>query len=335
MSDASDGLSDRAAVEGNVGQPLHPRPATPEPETKQRWRPSELVRRLFTAAILIPIVLTVIIEGGLIYLAVVSLFSLVAQREFYGLIEDKGAQPLVRLGLAFGLAVNIVAYWGNEYHATLLLTASLLVLMIAQLGKREMTESLASISGTFFGVFYVAWLLSHATVLRFFHGAVLSKTSAVEVASLGIDSESGIFFMTYCLAVVIACDVGAYFAGRAWGRRKLAPAISPNKSIEGAIGGIAAGMSMGLIVKGVFDFYWGDLSAVLPWYLVVVFALVLSLVGIAGDLVESLLKRDAAVKDAGGVLPGMGGVLDRIDAHLLAIPVFYYLLLGMVWFELR
>ena len=316
-----------------AGEPLHPKPATPLPE-KSGSGPSELVRRLFTAAILIPLVLWVIFEGGLAYLGVVALFSLIAQREFYGLIEDKGARPLVLPGLAFGLAVILVAYWGNEYHATLFLTASLFVMMFAQVRKAEITEALGSISGTFFGVFYVAWLLSHAVVLRFFHRAATSHYDASSVESLGIAPESGIFFMIYVLAVVIGCDAGAYFAGRAYGRRKLAPAISPNKSVEGAIGGVLFGMLCGLVAMLIFDLTWPDLSYGFKWHMALSFGLVLSLVGIMGDLVESLLKRDADVKDAGSLLPGMGGVLDRIDAPLLAIPIMYYMLLGWLFIQL-
>jgi phosphatidate cytidylyltransferase len=315
-------------------EPLHPLPATPLPDEPTKG-PSELVLRIITAAFLIPSVLYVIAIGGPIYLAVVALFCLIAQREFYGLIEDKGAQPLVGLGLGFGLAVTIVAYLGTEYHATLLLTFSLLAMMLAQLRKAEITEALASISGTFFGVFYVAWLLSHAVVLRFFHAAIVSKYGRFEADALGIAPDSGAFYMAYVLTVVVACDAGAYFAGRAFGRRKLAPEISPNKSVEGAIGGVFGGMIFGLLIKLLFDTVWPELSAGFPWVLAAAFAIVLSLVGIMGDLVESLLKRDAKVKDTGALLPGMGGVLDRIDAPLLAIPVMYYLMLGYVYVRLQ
>jgi phosphatidate cytidylyltransferase len=292
----------------------------------------ETLTRILTAAALLVPVVWVIIEGGLPYLLVVTAFVLLGQREFYHLIEAKGARPLWGLGLAAGAALQLVAYVGNAYYATLLMTASLLVLMVAQLRKRNMTESLASISGTFFGVFYVGWLMSHAIVLREFYekgekGLILLLDPA-DLDRLHLAPDAGIFFFVFTLTVVINCDTGAYFVGRAYGRHKLAPRISPGKTVEGAAGGILWGTVAGLICKGIFDQFWPSLSASLDWAAVVVFGIVLAIVGTIGDLVESLLKRDAHLKDAGGLLPGMGGVLDRIDAPLLAIPVMHYMLLG-------
>ena len=146
-------------------------------------------------------------------------------------------------------------------------------------------------------------------------------------AALGLSPESGIFFVLYVLVVVVWCDSGAYFAGRLYGRRKLAPRISPTKSVEGALGGILAGTLSACLMKALFDWFWPSLSSGFPWSWALGFGVVLSVVGIIGDLVESLIKRDAAAKDAGRLLPGMGGVLDRIDAPLLASPVMYYMLL--------
>lgn len=316
-------------------EPYHARPADPVAEAPARRGMSELMRRLLTAAVLIPLVLWINAIGGLPYLFTVMAFALIAQREFYRLIEDKGAAPLDGLGLVFGGAIVLVAFMGNEYHATILLTASLLGLMVAQLRKARIDESLASISGTFFGVFYVSWLLSHAIVLRFFFDSANAKYPYEDLLLLGFEADSGIFFMVYVLVCVVLCDAGAYFAGRAWGRRKLAPKVSPGKTVEGALGGLAAGCVGGVATKLLFDAVWPGLSAALPWRLILPSALMLSVAGILGDLVESMLKRDAKVKDAGGLLPGMGGVLDRIDAPLLAIPLMYYMLLGYLFVTLR
>lgn len=314
---------------------IHPQPATPLPESSGRKPLSDLTRRLLTAAVLVPLVIYLIVIGGYAYLAGVLVFGLLAQREFYQLIEGKGARPLIVTGLGFGAAVIAVAWLSSGYLATLLMTASLLVLMVAQLGKAQIQEALASISGTFFGVFYVAWLLSHAVLLRFFYRSAADQYGTTQLSDLGLHPESGIFLVLFCVSVVVLCDSGAYFAGRAWGRRRLAPEISPNKSVEGALGGIVVGTAGGLLVKLTFDFFWPELSTFLVWPIALAVAFVLCIVGIIGDLVESLLKRDADVKDTGALLPGMGGVLDRIDAVLLAVPVMYYLMLGYVWIQLN
>jgi phosphatidate cytidylyltransferase len=314
-----------------VAEPLHPQPSTPLPEEKSKGI-SETLTRFLTAAWLIPLVVYAIIDGGLVYLAVVTAFTLLGLREFYHLIEEKGARPLWSLGLSAGGALPVVAYFQDEYAATLLMTFALLALMVAQLRKRNITEALASISGTFFGVFYVGWLLSHIVVLRLFsekaHAGLMPALRGADLSALSLEPSAGLFFLIFTLTVVVNCDAGAYFAGRAYGRHKLAPQISPGKSIEGAIGGVIWGTIAGLICKALFDAVWPDLSSSLSYLVLVGFGVVLAVVGIVGDLVESLLKRDAAIKDTGHLLPGMGGILDRIDAPLLAIPVMHYLLLG-------
>jgi phosphatidate cytidylyltransferase len=283
--------------------------------------------------VLVPLVIYVIYRGGLWFLATVIVVILLGQREFYRLIEDKGAHPLVSYGLAAGAALPVVAYLGNEYHATVLMTATLLAVMMRQLGKAQITEALASVSGTFFGVFYVGWLMSHAVVLRNFHDAVLSRSGAGATEALGIAPESGIFFILFALTAVVLCDAGAYFAGRAYGRRKLAPRISPGKTIEGTIGGVLLGTAGGFAAKAVFDLFWPELSQSFSWLAAGIFGPVVSGAAIVGDLIESLLKRDAATKDTGRLLPGMGGVMDRIDSPLLGIPLMYYMLLLYVFLQ--
>ncbi len=161
-------------TEGAGPGAIHPQPPTPAVPKSSKPR-SDLVVRLLSAAVLVPAVIYLIILGGLPYLATVVVIILLGQREFYRLIEDKGAQPLVSYGLVAGAALPVVAYVGNEYHATLLMTATLLAVMVRQLGKAQIKDSLSSISGTFFGVFYVGWLLSHTIVLRQFHDSVIAR----------------------------------------------------------------------------------------------------------------------------------------------------------------
>ncbi|MFK7895189.1 MAG: phosphatidate cytidylyltransferase [Myxococcota bacterium] len=332
----SSGHTEEQSAASEAGAPESDEPELSEAEAaaaKKAARRQDLITRLGTAAVLIPFVLWAIWQGGLIYLGIVIGIGYLAQKEFYGMIEDKGANPIQSVGLGFGAAVILVAHFGNEYHAMLLMTASLLVMMVAQLGKNQISESMASISGTFFGVFYVSWLLSHAVLLRKFYDTAAGHYDPAMLSVLGFRPETGAFFMVYALVTLVACDAGAYFAGRAWGKKKLAPEISPNKSVEGALGGIIMGVTFGLLTKLACDSVRPDWSAAMTWSTALAFAIVLCPVGIIGDLVESLLKRDADVKDTGALLPGMGGVLDRIDAPLLGLPVMYYMMLGYVFFQ--
>lgn len=313
-----------------AAEPLHPQPPSPAPAPTPPSKHRELALRLATAAVLVPGVLWLIAQGGFWVLGTVVVITLLGIRELYQLLEAKGAEPLWGFGMTAGALLPVVGYFGNEYHATILLTASLLAFMVVQVGKAQISQAMASISGTFFGVFYVGWLLSHVVTLRNFQSVVGTKWGA-EAAAL-YDPDAGAFFLVFCLSSVVLCDAGAYFAGRAWGRRKLAPKISPGKTVEGALGGVALGTLGGLLCKGIFDVLWPELSAGMSWGLAAVLAFVCALAGMVGDLVESLLKRDAALKDAGRLLPGMGGILDRIDSALLAVPVMYYLLLGSTYF---
>jgi phosphatidate cytidylyltransferase len=312
--------------------PVHPRPPTPSGAAPKKGG-SDLAARLVTASFLIPFVLFATAQGGLWVLGTVVVVVLLTQRELYGLLEDKGARPVVGFGLAAGAALPVVAYIGNEYHATVLMTMALIAVMIAQLRRRQVTEAMASISGTFFGVFYVGWLLSHVIPLRFFTERIVEDEGIETAARLGLVPQSGAFLLVYALTVVVLCDAGAYFAGRAYGKRKLAPSISPSKTVEGAIGGLLLGTVGGAAMKMIFDVLWPGLSDVLSWTLVFAFGPLVAAAGMVGDLVESLLKRDAQVKDAGAMLPGMGGFLDRLDSILLGVPVMYYLMLFHVWLQ--
>jgi phosphatidate cytidylyltransferase len=320
----SQGLPSSAGSPTRAREPIHPLP--PTPDGAPRRRAGELALRLVTAGLLIPPIIWVILEGGLWVLATVVVITLLGVNEFYHLIEAKGAEPLRGVGTLAAVSLPVVSYLGSDYAATVLMSFLLLGLMVAQLGKAQIKESLASISGTFFGVFYVGWLLSHAVALRGFHDVVQGRWGSEAV--VGMHPDAGAFYLLFAISSVIAGDVGAYFVGRKYGKRKLAPRVSPGKTVEGAFGAIAGGLVVGLACKAIFDGFLPELSAQLGWLACAVLAPLLAGVGIVGDLVESLLKRDAQVKDTGTLLPGTGGVLDRIDSNLLGIPVLYYLLLA-------
>jgi phosphatidate cytidylyltransferase len=293
--------------------------------------------RLLSAAVIIPLVLVAICIGGLPFLVTVVAIICVGLHEFYDIIEAKGLKPQKAAGILGGALLGIVTYVGNEYQTNVLLTAVLLVVMILQLLKQDIAEAISSISATFFGVFYVGWLMAHAILLRRMDEILRIKYGAPAegpfwVGGAFVDHNLGIFLLIFCIVTVAGTDVGAYFVGRRFGRLKLAPRISPNKTVEGAVGGAIVGILLGLATWAIFNF-WILTSPVLPVQQAVVIAGILSVFGILGDLAESLIKRDARAKDTGTLIPGMGGILDRIDSNMVAFPVLYYYM--SAWFFFR
>jgi phosphatidate cytidylyltransferase len=322
--DRSPAVPPLAAQAANAAHPQRPTPRAPEAEKRPAL--GNLALRLITAAFLIPPVIWVCYVGGWLFVAVIITFILLGVSEFYNLISAKGASPHRLLGSVAAGLLPVIAYIGDASLANSALTITLLTLMILQLTKQEIRQAIASVSETFFGVIYVGWLLSYAVSVRFISSELERRFG------YAFEPQIGFFFMVFCLVAVVGSDVGAYFVGRQYGRRKLAPLISPNKSVEGALGGVAAGGVLAVLTKLVFTWFIpGNLAQDLGWGAAFVFGMTLAAFGVLGDLVESVLKRDAAIKDAGNLLPGVGGVLDRIDSALLGIPVMYYLLLAYYW----
>lgn len=313
-----------------------------EPAVPADGRVSRSLRlRLLSAAFLVPFALIIITVGGFPFFLVIVAMICLALREFYEIIEVKGLHPQKMAGIAGAALLGIVSWVGNEYQTNVLLTAVLLVVMILQLLKRDVAEAISSISATFFGVFYVGWLMSHAILLRRMDEVLRIKYGAPAegpfwIGGLFVDQSLvqylGIFLLMFCVATIAATDAGAYFVGRRYGRRKLAPQISPNKTVEGALGGIFGGVLVGAIFWAIFN-YWLLDSPLLSFWQMIILTMLLSVFGILGDLAESLIKRDAQTKDTGTLIPGMGGMLDRIDSHMVAFPVLYYYM--SAWFFFR
>jgi phosphatidate cytidylyltransferase len=169
---------------------------------------------------------------------------------------------------------------------------------------RPNQHSMNAIIYTLFGYLYIPWFLGFAITLRYTP-----------------DGTLGLWYLVLPMLAVIASDVGAYTVGSLFGKRKLAPQISPNKTLEGAFGGL--GLAVFIVTLTTYGLErWSGLHVDL--YDGILFSILVASAAQLGDLFESLLKRWAGVKDAGTFMPGHGGVLDRIDSALFAIPVTYY-----------
>jgi len=233
--------------------------------------------------------------------------------EYYSLAEKLGYFCYRSLGFtASGLIVLVFYFAGREQNASQLslllpiiaaLVALALILSLKRSNKFDV--ALASTAATVFGVLYVAMLAGFAIAVKM----ISSDSSHFP--------SPGAKLLTFFFLVVAGSDTGAYFTGRALGKHKLAPNISPGKTIEGSIGGLILGLAGGALSKLWF-------FPEIPWLHVVALASILIVAGTLGDLCESMLKRGSKTKDAASIIPGHGGVLDRLDSLLFNAPIIYY-----------
>jgi phosphatidate cytidylyltransferase len=250
------------------------------------------------------------------FCAFMVICAAVGQWEFYRMFKNSGYNPQTAVGLFLGTLVIIGFYIGSTSSGrivyvfspdVLIAFAFAAALVFRLFSRRDTNGAMADVALTFTGVVYVAWLVAYVVLLRSWNLA-------------GIDGRDLIFFLMF---VTWATDTGAYYIGSYFGRHKLYPKISPKKSIEGAIGGLV--FAVGMAVACTYWFYHE-----LPILDAIALGLILGIIGQVGDLAESMIKRSARVKDSGGVIPGHGGVLDRMDSILLNAPALYYYTVIMV-----
>lgn len=266
----------------------------------------QLRRRLLTAAVGIPVVIVCSLLGGLAFLLAINVVIGFGLYEFYLMMEVKGIKPRKAVGVGAGLVVSWYVYFEGGVFSGLFITLVLFGVMIMELLRVDGELAVFHIATTIFGVFYVAWLGSHIILLR-------------QLGESLTPDDLGGSFVILAFALAWATDTGAFFFGNLFGRRKLIPRVSPEKSVEGAVAGVGAAVLAALIAKAWFAPY-------LTFADVAFLGLVSPVFAILGDLVESLMKRDVKVKDASKALPGHGGMLDRFDSVLFVAPLVYYYL---------
>jgi phosphatidate cytidylyltransferase len=275
---------------------------------------SEFPKRLLVALVLIPLVVGLIYAGGPALTTLLAVASALSAREFYRLAEVRGARPLVTAGVALSAILPVLVharftgFWVPPVSVVALLVP---VLLTAVLFARGVAGGpMTGVGTTLTGIVYTGGMLSFAYALRY-HGFV-------------VDARGGTALALLPVAVTWINDSGAYLAGRAFGRRKLMPSVSPAKTWAGAYGAVIASVLA----------TWAIAAWVLPALAqlslrpvgVLVVGVGLSLAAQVGDLAESMFKREAGVKDSSTLIPGHGGVLDRVDSLLFTLPVGYVLL---------
>lgn len=261
---------------------------------------SNLALRLLTALVGIPLAVGATWLGGWVFGAFIALAAAAAQAELYGLYRASGARPFVALGLAVGAVASLRALIPDAVVPALL-TGTAVIVVAALVRSPEADRPggpLADTAATALGVLYPALLAGGAVALR--------EASAV--------TDLQAFWLTTTVLVCVwGSDSFAYAAGRLFGKHKLFPRVSPNKTWEGSVGGLVGALALAALAK---TFVLAD---VLTWGDVAAIGVFCGAASQLGDLAESQLKRAAGVKDSGTWIPGHGGMLDRIDAAVIAI----------------
>ncbi|OGW79620.1 MAG: hypothetical protein A3G33_07445 [Omnitrophica bacterium RIFCSPLOWO2_12_FULL_44_17] len=256
---------------------------------------TQLEKRLISSLfIIIATSYAIFYASTLIFLAVTEVIIVIGLLEYFNLAERKGLVINRYLGVFFAALLSLPMTLPTK---TMILTIAVLCIFIFNFHRKLRENALVSTAVTLFGIIYVGWFFSFISQIR--------------------SLPDGSWWIFYLLFMLKMGDAAAFFVGRKYGVHKYIVHISPNKSIEGAIAGFVMTMLCSLTAKFYLpEIHFMDLA---------ILGFVLGILGQFGDLAESLLKRDANIKDS-GIIPGLGGILDVIDSLLLTIPVLYYYL---------
>lgn len=255
--------------------------------------------RMLTGFIMGTIVMLCIMYGDISLLLMLVVLLGFGSREYVKILNHKGFYPSLKVIYLTEIILATVVYFKrfDLVAITLTICAMCSFMWVLFRGKQPY---IANVATTLLGMVYCGWFPLHLIFLR--------DLSCPKY-------DSGLGFVVLMFTSILLTDVGCYYVGTKLGKHKLAPVISPNKTIEGSIGGMFFAI-LGAVVIGLF--------IDLPWYMSAIAGVICTVFAQIGDLCESMLKRDAGVKDSGSSLPGHGGFLDRTDSFILTIPIMYY-----------
>jgi phosphatidate cytidylyltransferase len=265
---------------------------------------NNLVQRIVVAVVAIPVVIAIIWVGGWPLAATLALLGVLGAREIYDFGRRQGIEPLERTGWLAAAAIPLLAYWAKAPVFFLAAIWLMVTLTIAMVRRGPGGRPLTSVSITLFGCVYASGMLAFLIAIR--HGSE-SATRPLAYVLLTL----------FPLVITWICDTAAMAVGTAVGGPKLAPILSPKKTHAGAVGGTLGGLITALALgefvlnRQGWSFSPGQL---------LLFGLTVSIVGQIGDVAESLFKREAGLKDSSTLIPGHGGVLDRLDSLYFVIP---------------
>jgi len=271
--------------------------------------------------------LIVVLLGGWFFTIAIALLTYLALLEFFRMAEFTGIKPATKTTLFSCFIIIIFSYLevlgfvDREISNSILPICS--VGICTWLLLQPKTGTISDIAASIFGLFYLGFLPSYWIKLRALQSALNSTSDGLALGSLS--NSTGLYLtLTSCL-LIVASDIGSFFIGKAFGKRSLSP-ISPSKTIEGLIGGITCSILLATFFA--FLFNWRN-----PILIGILYGILVSLMALVGDLIESMMKRDAKIKDSGTFLPGHGGILDRIDSYIFTPSVLYYIIIILKYFN--
>lgn len=264
-------------------------------------------KRIFSTLALWTIVLVCLrFFGAVGAVWLITVIGILTLREFYTMLSRMGVDPFDRFGMTLGAAITLGPLYLDPYLGTAeLLALAVIVFSLRILGEREPHNRVETLGWSLFGVIYVPFMLH-------FIARMILTTSPHPL--------TGLFLGLWLIAVSKFCDVGALLSGMAWGKHRMAPQISPKKTWEGFVGGLLTSAGVGAALAYSFAEYFPP--GFTPWVAGMV-ALPIAAVAAVSDLVESIIKRRAAMKDSGGTIPGIGGMFDVTDSLILTAPLGY------------
>jgi len=259
---------------------------------------NNLLKRIITTIIGIPLIVLIIFWGKFPFFILIMILAFLGLNEFYNIARKQGYKPSYILGSILTAYFIGITYYDNynlNYFKYMIVTFFIIICFILQLFKKDFSKVLPEISILIFGSIYLGYLLSFLLKVIFL--------------------PNGNYYLLCLFFITWANDVGAYIIGTNFGEIRIYPKISPNKTLEGSVGGILFSIIITFTLKN-----WLNLSFNKLFFL----GLILSMVGQLGDLFESILKRGSGMKDSGKLIPGQGGILDCFDSLLFTAPIFYY-----------
>ena len=269
------------------------------------------ILRVITGFIFGIIALACMIFGGLSLLLLIGLIVYLCSKEYVDILKHKGFYPSMKVILFADAVFAIIAYLNKFSLVPVAFTIGTISAFMWVL-FRGRQPYIANAATTILGFVYSGWFPLHLLFLRDL-GA--DNHTSMQLLFKTDIFNAGFGYVLFMFLLVILTDVGCYYFGVNLGKHKLAPVISPNKTIEGSLGGALCAIIGGFIIAYFIK---------LPWYHALIAGFLVTVCAQIGDLCESLIKRDAGVKDSGDLLPGHGGFLDRTDSYIFTIPVMYY-----------